>query len=106
MEYSGGRVRIVADQQEVRVPSGTPDQAKGGDTLSPSQVYFFGMSPPWRKAVLVSLNGMSASVIFDLCNKFAKRKANCFEETLTHINGRQRIGCSGNEDVAGGIDGP
>jgi len=52
--------------RKLRVPSRAPDHAKGGDTLSPSQVYFFGMSPPCRKAALVSLNGMSASVIFGL----------------------------------------
>jgi len=60
--------------RKLRVPSGAPDQANGGDTLSPSHGYFSGMSPPWRKAVLVSLNGMSASVIFGLRNELRTRK--------------------------------
>src|SRR5881409_785063 len=38
----------------VFVPSGTPDQASGGETFWPSQVYCEGIMPPSSKAVLVS----------------------------------------------------
>jgi hypothetical protein len=34
---------------KLRVPSGVPRQCNGGETLSPSDVYRFGISPPWLK---------------------------------------------------------
>src|ERR1041385_6867213 len=40
----------------VFVPSGRPDQASGGETFWPSQVYCEGIMPPSSKAVLVSLS--------------------------------------------------
>ena len=43
------------------VPSGVPDQARGGETSSPSQVNRLGISPLWGKAGDVSVNDMPDS---------------------------------------------
>ena len=45
-----GRVGIVDDEHEALASSGTPENASGGDTSSPSQVYFLGISPPSANA--------------------------------------------------------
>jgi hypothetical protein len=44
---------------------GTPVQASGGDTSCPSQVYLAGISPPWGKAVEVSLRVLDFSGNFN-----------------------------------------
>jgi hypothetical protein len=46
---------------KLAVPSGVPRQRNGGETLSRSHVYRFGISPPCSNAGLVSSNAMSSS---------------------------------------------
>ena len=79
-------------RRKLRVPSGTPVQTSGGDRLSPSQVYSFGISPPCRNAALVNLKGMSASAIrHGHFVKFANSRARRAKTTLTQINARQFV---------------
>ena len=41
-----GRVRVLDDQCQLRVPAGTPDQSSGGDTPAPSQLKRCGRTAP------------------------------------------------------------
>src|SRR5919199_1241785 len=43
------------------VPGGAPDQASGGDSPAPSQVYWVGNLPPALKAGLCSAKGCAAA---------------------------------------------
>ena len=46
---------LAATAQAAPVFTGRPFQASGGDTSSPSQLYFFGIFPPSWNALLVTV---------------------------------------------------
>src|SRR4051794_11390718 len=63
MNFCG--VSMSCTRMATLATSGATSHDKGGDWLAPSHVYWAGMSPPFLKALLVSLMGISASVVDD-----------------------------------------
>src|SRR5262245_4348553 len=83
------------------VPGGAPANASGGETLSPSQVYFDGIVPPGSNAVDVSVSAIAGPVLMRSDAPIAGR-TEATQQRVRRPLPRLCHQCSGREKPIGG----